>query len=85
MSWGAAVGGMTTPLGGGQAVVTLSFLREVHPARGVLPRLDDPDAAAVAAGHDRDVDHDVLLHAPEITEFKGSKDYYRRGSPRWAA
>jgi len=28
VSWGAAVGGMTTPLGGGQAVVTLSFFEK---------------------------------------------------------
>jgi len=78
VSWGAAVGGMTTPLGGGQAVVTLSFFEkylkhEVYFFDWVIRML--PLSLLVMTAMS------IMMYyfmRPEITEFKGSKDYYRR-------
>lgn len=78
VSWGAAVGGMTTPLGGGQAVVTLSFLEkyikhEVYFFDWMIRML--PLSLLVMAAMS------VMLYffmRAEITEFSGSKDYYRK-------
>ncbi len=78
VSWGAAVGGMTTPLGGGQAVVTLSFFEkylkhEVYFFDWMIRML--PLSLLVMTAMS------IMMYyfmRPEITEFKGSKDYYRR-------
>lgn len=78
VSWGAAVGGMTTPLGGGQAVVTLSFFEkylkhEVYFLDWTIRML--PLSLLVMTAMS------IMMYyfmRPEITEFKGSKDYYRR-------
>jgi sodium-dependent dicarboxylate transporter 2/3/5 len=78
VSWGAAVGGMTTPLGGGQAVVTLSFFEkyirhEVYffdwAARMLPLSLLVMTAMSVMM---------YYLMRPEIKEFKGTKQYYRK-------
>ena len=78
VSWGAAVGGMTTPLGGGQAVVTLSFFEkylkhEVYFFDWTIRML--PLSLLVMAAMS------VMMYffmRAEITEFSGSKDYYRK-------
>jgi solute carrier family 13 (sodium-dependent dicarboxylate transporter), member 2/3/5 len=78
VSWGAAVGGMTTPLGGGQAVVTLSFFEkyikhEVYFFDWMIRML--PLSLLVMAAMS------VMMYffmRAEITEFSGSKDYYRK-------
>ena len=78
VSWGAAVGGMTTPLGGGQAVVTLSFFEkyikhEVYFFDWLIRMLPLSLLVMLAMS--------VMMYffmRPEIREFKGSKDYYRK-------
>jgi solute carrier family 13 (sodium-dependent dicarboxylate transporter), member 2/3/5 len=78
VSWGAAVGGMTTPLGGGQAVVTLAFFEkyiqhEVYFIDWTIRML--PLSLLVMTAMS------IMMYyfmRPEITEFKGSKDYYRK-------
>jgi sodium-dependent dicarboxylate transporter 2/3/5 len=78
VSWGAAVGGMTTPLGGGQAVVTLSFFEkylkhEVYFFDWTIRML--PLSLLVMTAMSLMM---YYFMRAEITEFKGSKDYYRR-------
>jgi len=77
VSWGAAVGGMTTPLGGGQAVVTLSFFEkyirhEVYffdwTARMLPLTLLVMTAMSLMM---------YFLMRGEIKEFKGSRECYR--------
>jgi solute carrier family 13 (sodium-dependent dicarboxylate transporter), member 2/3/5 len=78
VSWGAAVGGMTTPLGGGQAVVTLAFFEkyiqhEVYFLDWTIRMLPLSILVMTAMS--------LMMYyfmRGEITEFKGSKDYYRR-------
>jgi sodium-dependent dicarboxylate transporter 2/3/5 len=78
VSWGAAVGGMTTPLGGGQAVVTLSFFEkyirhEVYFFDWAIRMLPLSLLVMIAMS--------LMMYyfmRPEITEFKGSKEYYRK-------
>lgn len=78
VSWGAAVGGMTTPLGGGQAVVTLSFFEkyvkhEIYffdwAARMLPLSLIVMTAMSLMM---------YYFMRPEITEFKGNREYYRK-------
>jgi len=78
VSWGAAVGGMTTPLGGGQAVVTLSFFEkyikhEVYFFDWAARML--PLSLLVMTAMSMMM---YFLMRGEITEFKGSKDFYRK-------
>jgi len=78
VSWGAAVGGMTTPLGGGQAVVTLSFFEkylkhEVYFFDWLIRML--PLSLLVMTAMSLMM---YYFMRAEITEFKGSKDYYRK-------
>jgi solute carrier family 13 (sodium-dependent dicarboxylate transporter), member 2/3/5 len=78
VSWGAAIGGMTTPLGGGQAVVTLSFFQkyighEVYFFDWTIRML--PLSLLVMTAMSLMM---YYFMRAEITEFKGSKDYYRR-------
>jgi len=78
VSWGAAVGGMTTPLGGGQAVVTLSFFEkyvkhEVYFFDWLIRML--PLSLLVMTAMS------VMMYffmRGEVTEFKGGRDYYRK-------
>lgn len=78
VSWGAAVGGMTTPLGGGQAVVTLSFFEkyirhEVYFFDWLIRML--PLSLLVMAAMS------VMMYffmRAEITQFSGSKEFYRK-------
>jgi sodium-dependent dicarboxylate transporter 2/3/5 len=78
VSWGAAVGGMTTPLGGGQAVVTLSFFEkyikhEVYFFDWAVRML--PLSLLVMTAMSVMM---YFLMRGEITEFKGSKEFYRK-------
>src|SRR5262245_33043658 len=78
VSWGAAVGGMTTPLGGGQAVVTLSFFEryvkhEVYFFDWSVRML--PLSLLVMTAMS------VMMYywmRGEIRNFTGGKDYYRK-------
>jgi sodium-dependent dicarboxylate transporter 2/3/5 len=78
VSWGAAVGGMTTPLGGGQAVVTLSFFEkyirhEVYFFDWTVRML--PLSLIVMTAMS------IMMYyfmRPEISEFKGGKEFYRK-------
>lgn len=78
IAWGASVGGMATPLGGGQAVVTLGFLEkyighEVYfidwAARMVPISLLVIGAIAV---------YMYYFMKPEIGHFDGDSDYYKK-------
>jgi sodium-dependent dicarboxylate transporter 2/3/5 len=77
VSWGAAVGGMTTPLGGGQAVVTLSFFEkyvkhEVYFFDWLIRMLPLSLLVMVAMS--------LMMYffmRGEIKQFSGSKVYYR--------
>ncbi len=78
VSWGASVGGMTTPLGGGQAVVTLGFLEKYigHEVFFVewLARMLPLSLLVMAA-------MSVFMYIfmkPEIKTFKGSREYYAK-------
>lgn len=78
VAWGASVGGMATPLGGGQAVVTLGFMekyigREVFFIDWSLRMIPISLCVMVAMG--------VFIYffmKPEVTHFKGSHDFYRK-------
>jgi len=78
IAWGASVGGMTTPLGGGQAVVTLGHLEkyighEVFFVDWMLRML--PVSLFVMAAMA------IFMYyfmKPEVETFKGSKDFYRK-------
>jgi sodium-dependent dicarboxylate transporter 2/3/5 len=78
VSWGAAVGGMTTPLGGGQAVVTLSFFEkyighEVYFLDWVIRML--PLSLLVMTAMS------VMMYffmRGETSQFRGSRDFYRK-------
>ncbi len=78
VSWGASLGGMTTPLGGGQAVVTLGFLEKYigHEVFFVewLARMLPLSLLVMAA-------MSVFMYffmKPEIKTFKGSREYYAK-------
>jgi len=77
VSWGAAVGGMTTPLGGGQAVVTLSFFEkylkhEVYFFDWFVRML--PLSLLVMTALSLMM---YFFMRCEIKEFSGGKEYYR--------
>lgn len=78
VSWGAAVGGMTTPLGGGQAVVTLSFFEkyikhEVYFFDWLVRMLPLSLLVMIAMSLFM-----YFFMRGEIKEFKGSKEFYRK-------
>jgi sodium-dependent dicarboxylate transporter 2/3/5 len=77
IAWGASVGGMTTPLGGGQAVVTLGFLEkyvghEVFFIDWTLRMLPVSLCVMVAVAA-----YLYLAMKPEIEYFEGSRNFYR--------
>ena len=78
VAWGASVGGMTTPIGGGQAVVTLGFLEkyighEVFFIDWTLRML--PISICVMAAMALFI---YFGMKPEVERFKGSKEFYRK-------
>jgi sodium-dependent dicarboxylate transporter 2/3/5 len=78
VAWGASVGGMTTPLGGGQAVVTLSFLEKyighevffIDWTIRMIP-ISLCVMAAMAA-------YMYYVMKPDMEVFEGSKEFYRK-------
>ena len=78
VAWGASVGGMATPIGGGQAVVTLGFMEkyighEVFFIDWSLRMIPISLCVMVAMG--------VFIYffmKPEVTHFSGSRDFYRK-------
>ena len=78
VAWGASVGGMTTPLGGGQAVVTLSHLEKylghevffVDWMARMLPISIFVMAAMALFMY--------FFMKAEVQTFKGSKEFYRK-------
>ncbi len=78
VAWGASVGGMTTPLGGGQAVVTWSFMQEylghevffIDWTARMLPISLLVMGVMVLFFR--------FLMKPEVDTFKGSKEFYRQ-------
>ncbi len=78
IAWGASVGGMTTPLGGGQAVVTLGFLEkyighEVFFVDWMARML--PISIIVMASMALFM---YYFMKPEVETFKGSKEFYKQ-------
>ena len=78
IAWGASVGGMTTPLGGGQAVVTLGFLEKYigHEVFFIdwMARMLPISIVVMAAMA-------LFMYyfmKPEVDTFKGSKDFYKQ-------
>lgn len=79
VAWGASIGGMTTPLGGGQAVVTWSFLtdylgQEVFFLDWTLRML--PVSILVMTAVALFI-YFVMKPDPEEEFFKGSREFYR--------
>ena len=78
IAWGASVGGMTTPLGGGQAVVTLGFLEKyighevffIDWMARMLPISIVVMAAMTAFMY--------YFMKPDVATFEGSKDFYKK-------
>lgn len=78
VAWGASVGGMTTPLGGGQAVVTLGFLQKyighevffIDWTARMLPVSIFVMAAMALFLY--------FFMKPEVERFKGSRDFYEQ-------
>ncbi|MTI84478.1 MAG: SLC13 family permease [Firmicutes bacterium] len=80
VAWGASVGGMTTPLGGGQAVVTWSFLstylgQEVFFLDWTLRMLPVSLLVMGAVGLYM---YYGMKPGPDEQTFKGTKDYYKQ-------
>jgi solute carrier family 13 (sodium-dependent dicarboxylate transporter), member 2/3/5 len=78
VAWGASVGGMATPLGGGQAVVTLGMLQkyvghEVYFLDWSL-RMIPPSLLVMAAMSA----FMYFFMKPEIQTFKGGHEFYRK-------
>lgn len=78
IAWGATVGGMATPIGGGQAVVTLGFLEkyvghEVFFIDWALRMV--PITLCIMAAMAIFI---YFFMKPEVTTFKGSKEFYRK-------
>lgn len=78
IAWGASVGGMTTPIGGGQAVVTLGFLEkyighEVFFIDWTIRML--PISLCVMGAMAAFM---YFAMKPEVKTFKGSRDFYRK-------
>lgn len=78
VAWGASVGGMATPIGGGQAVVTLSYLEkyinhEVFFVDWSLRMIPISIFVMVAVSL-----YMYFAMKPEIPNFKGSKEFYRK-------
>ncbi len=77
VAWGASVGGMATPLGGGQAIVTLGLMQkyvghEVFFLDWTL-RMIPPSLAVMAAM----AAYMYFFMKPELSTFKGSREFYR--------
>jgi sodium-dependent dicarboxylate transporter 2/3/5 len=78
VAWGASVGGMTTPIGGGQSVVTLSLLEKylghkVFFIDWTLRMLPISILVMLAMC--------LFMYyfmKPEVERFKGSRDFYRQ-------
>ena len=78
VAWGASVGGMATPLGGGQAVVTLGMLQkyvghEIYFLDWSLRMIPVSLAVIVAMC--------IFMYVfmkPETETFKGGRDFYRQ-------
>ncbi len=80
VAWGASIGGMVTPLGGGQALVTWGFLneylgREVFFLDWTARML--PISLLVMAAVSL-VLYYVMKPDPEEVRFKGTRDFYRQ-------
>ncbi|KJR97032.1 MAG: citrate transporter [Desulfobulbaceae bacterium BRH_c16a] len=78
IAWGASVGGMATPLGGGQAVVTLGMLQK-YVGHEIFfldwsMRMIPVSALVIAAM----VVFMYLFMKPEIVTFKGGREFYRK-------
>lgn len=78
VAWGASVGGMATPLGGGQAVVTLGMLQkyvghEVYFLDWSLRMI--PVSLAVITAMCAFM---WLFMKPEVQTFKGGREFYRK-------
>ena len=78
VAWGASVGGMATPLGGGQSVVTLGFMEkyighEVYFLDWSLRMIPISICVMLAMA--------VFMYfamKPEVPSFKGSREFYRK-------
>lgn len=80
VAWGASIGGMTTPLGGGQALVTWSFLtdylgQEVFFLDWTLRMLP---VSILVMGAVALFFYWVMKPDPDEMRFKGSRDFYRQ-------
>jgi solute carrier family 13 (sodium-dependent dicarboxylate transporter), member 2/3/5 len=78
VAWGASVGGMATPLGGGQAVVTLGYLQnyvghEVFFIDWSMRMIPVSLVVMVAMAMFM-----YLFMKPEIVTFKGGREFYRQ-------
>lgn len=78
VAWGASVGGMATPIGGGQSVVTLGFIekyigQEVFFIDWSLRMI--PVSLCVMASMAAFM---YFFMRPEVETFQGSKDFYRK-------
>jgi len=78
VAWGASVGGMTTPIGGGQSVVTLGFFEkyvghEIYFIDWTLRMLPISLCVMIAVGL-----YMYFAMKPEVAHFKGSRDFYQR-------
>ena len=78
VAWGASVGGMATPIGGGQAVVTLGFMeqyigREIFFIDWSLRMIPVSLCVMVAMATFM-----YFFMKPEVDTFQGSKDFYRK-------
>ena len=80
VAWGASIGGMTTPLGGGQAMVTWSFFndylgREIFFLDWTLRMLP---LSLLVMGAVSLIIYYVMKPDPEEERFKGTRDFYRQ-------
>ncbi|MEG6550200.1 SLC13 family permease [Desulfocurvibacter africanus] len=78
VAWGASLGGMATPLGGGQAVVTLGMLQkyighEVYLLDWAVRMI--PVSLLVIAAMSAFM---WLFMKPEVETFKGGREFYRK-------
>jgi len=77
VAWGASVGGMATPIGGGQAVVTLGFMeqyigQEVFFIDWSLRMIPISLCVMIAMATFM-----YFFMKPEVDHFQGSKEFYR--------
>jgi len=78
VAWGASVGGMTTPIGGGQSVVTLGFFEkyighEIYFIDWTLRML--PVSICVMAAM---AVYIYFVMKPEVEYFEGSQEFYKQ-------